>query len=159
MSVCCTTIRGMDAHLSRPTRCGAHVLCPCSAACRSGETVALGAEPVTISLLDYTYDMDCKWVVSGMPPIELSFTVFDLTERFDYVKVYEGSNTGGKMLKEYSGSSLPPPLLVKVARMTLAFSSIVSGNGFVAVLKPALGTPRLCFPTPELRLHERVQVC
>ena len=144
---CAARPRGSTAHLSvRRTR-----VC-CAAACNGGEHVTLGAEPVTISVVDYTRNMNCTWAISGVPPIELTVTSLDTEADYDYVTVYDGQ----KMLREYTGSVLPPPLRVMDAAMTVTFASDGSTNakGFVAVLKAIPGAPLpMLSPLPRARLH------
>ena len=114
-----------------------------AAACLGGETVALGAEPVTISLRGYTDSMRCTWVITGAPPIELEFISLATEANFDFVTVYRGHGTD-VFLKKVSGANLPARLRVGASAMTVAFTSDGSGNqdGFVAVLTAAGGCPR-----------------
>ena len=145
---CAARPRGSTAHLSvRCTR-----VC-CAAACNGGEHVTLGAEPVTISVVDYTEDMTCTWAISGVPPIELTVTSLDTEADYDYVTVYDGQ----KMLREYTGSILPPPLTVMDATiMTVTFASDGGTNakGFVAVLRTISGAPLpVLSPLPHARLR------
>ena len=114
-----------------------------AAACLGGETVALAAEPVTISLRGYTDSMRCTWVITGVPPIELEFISFATEENYDFVTVYRGNGTDA-MLRKFSGTNLPARLRVGASTMTVTFTSDGSGNqdGFVAVLTAAGGCSR-----------------
>ena len=120
-----------------------------AAACLGGETVALAAEPVTISLRGYTDSMRCTWVITGVPPIELEFISFATEENYDFVTVYRGNGTD-VLLKKFSGPDLPARLKVRASTMTVIFEvsleSIGWGNadpdGFVAVLTAAGGCSR-----------------
>ncbi len=124
----------------------------CAAACNGGETVTLGAAPVTISVVNYTGNMKCTWAISGVPPIELTVTSLDTEAGNDFVKVYDGQKMLGQYTgsaRHYTGSVLPPPLRVMDATiMTVTFASDSSGNakGFVAVLRTIPGAPLPCFP-------------
>jgi hypothetical protein len=124
----------------RVLRCTA----PLQPACRGGEAVTLGGDPVAISVvsLDYSGRTECTWVITGVPPIELNFTSFE-TRSSDYVKVYKGNGTNGRLLKKYSGSVLPPPLRSTAGTFTVTFTSgsHTRGKGFGAVLQAALGAP------------------
>jgi hypothetical protein len=115
---------------------------PHTLACHGGETVALAAEPVTISLPGYTGNMQCTWVITGVPPIELEFLSFATESCCDFVTVYRGNGTD-VFLRKFSGWDLPARLKVGVSTMTVTFTSDGSGNldGFVAVLKAAGGSP------------------
>jgi hypothetical protein len=137
-----------------------------AAACLGGETVALAAEPVTISLRGYTVHMRCMWVITGVPPIELEFISFNTEQNYDFVTVYRGNGTD-TLLEKFSGTDLPARLRVGASAMTVTFTSDGSGNkdGFVAVLKatggcsccrlgPATGCGSIargkCLPEPQL---------
>jgi len=112
-----------------------------AAACLGGETVALAAEPVTISLRGYTDSMRCTWVITGVPPIELEFISF--ANFWDFVTVYRGNGTD-VFLKKFSGRDLPARLRVGASAMTVTFTSDGGGNrdGFVAVLTATGGCSR-----------------
>ena len=105
--------------------------------------MSLGENPVTISVVDYTDNMKCTWVITGVPPIEVRFTSFATEQGYDYVKVYKGNGTAGRLLSTYSGSALPPPLRSSAGTLTVDFTSDGGGNaqGFVAVLQAAPGAP------------------
>ena len=117
-----------------------------AAACLGGETVALAAEPVTISLRGYTDSMRCTWVITGAPPIELEFISLATEENFDFVTVYRGNGTDVLLLREFSGTDLPARLKVGASTMTVTFTSDGDGNqdGFVAVLTATGGFSRCC---------------
>ena len=113
-----------------------------AAACLGGETVALAAEPVTISLRGYTDSMRCTWVITGVPPIELEFISF--ANVWDVVTVYRGHGTD-VVLRKFSGTDLPARLRVGASAMTVIFTTSDGGgnrDGFVAVLTAAGGCPR-----------------
>ncbi len=109
--------------------------------------MTLEATPVTISVVNYTANMRCTWIITGVPPIDMNFTLFDIEADYDrglvdYVKVYKGKRTG-RVLQTYSGSDLPPPLRVSAGTVTVAFTSASNGyfnpKGFVVVLRAAPG--------------------
>jgi len=132
-----------------------------AAACLGGETVALAAEPVTISLRGYTDSMRCTWVITGVPPIELEFISFATELNYDFVTVYRGNGTD-VFLRKFSGKDLPARLRVGASTMTVAFTSDGSGNqdGFVAVLTATGGCSRRRLgPATELWLHRSAQAC
>jgi hypothetical protein len=114
-----------------------------AAACLGGETVALAAEPVTISLRGYTDSMRCTWVITGVPPIELEFISFATELNYDFVTVYRGNGTDA-LLKQFSGTDLPARLRVRGSTMTVTFTSDGGGSkdGFVAVLTAVGGCSR-----------------
>jgi hypothetical protein len=115
-----------------------------AAACLGGETVALAAEPVTISLRGYTDSMQCTWVITGVPPIELEFISFATERNYDFVTVYRGNGTDALLLRKFSGTDLPARLRVRGSTMTVTFTSDGGGSkdGFVAVLTAAGGCSR-----------------
>ena len=128
-----------------------------AAACLGGETVALAAEPVTISLRGYTDSMRCTWVITGVPPIEVEFISFANVENF--VTVYRGNGTD-VWLRQFSGRDLPARLRVGASTMTVTLTSGGGGNqdGFVAVLTAAGGCSRRRLgPATELWLHRSGQ--
>jgi hypothetical protein len=131
-----------------------------AAACLGGETVALAAEPVTISLRGYTDSMRCTWVITGVPPIELEFISFATELNYDFVTVYRGNGTDAVLLKQFSGTDLPARLRVGASAMTVAFTSDGGDNldGFVAVLKATGGCSRRRLgPVTGLWLHRSGQ--
>ena len=110
-----------------------------AAACLGGETVALAAEPVTISLRGYTGSMRCTWVITGVPPINLEFISFATEQNSDFVTVYRGNGTDVS-LRKLSGTDLPARLKVGASTMTVTFTSgRYDKNGLVAVLKATGG--------------------
>jgi hypothetical protein len=121
--------------------------------------VTLGVAPVTISVVDFTgyteyntESVECMWVITGVPPIELKFISYD-TEIHDYMKVYRGNGTDGRLLRKHSGSVVPPPLQSSAGTLTVTFSYGLSWNtskGFVAVFQAAPGAP---FAQPPLLTH------
>ena len=131
-----------------------------AAACLGGETVALAAEPVTISLRGYTDSMRCTWVITGVPPIELEFISFATERNYDFVTVYRGNGTDALWLKQFSGADLPARLKVWASTMTVTFTSDGGGSkdGFVAVLTAAGGCSRRRLgPATELWLRRSGQ--
>ena len=65
--------------------------------------------------------------------IRLEFEQFD-TSYIDYVRVYEGDSSAGTLLGQYSGSSLPDPIIVYTGSMYVTFNTngVGASNGFVA---------------------------
>jgi hypothetical protein len=115
-----------------------------AAACLGGDTVALAAEPVTISLRGYTGNMQCTWVITGVPPIELEFISFATESCCDFVTVYRGNGTDALSKQQFSGTDLPARLRVGASTMTVTFTSnrYYDRDGFVAVLTAAGGCSR-----------------
>ena len=130
-------------------------------ACDGGEAVTLGVEPVTISVVDYTDNTECTWVITGVPPIQLNFTSFDTKHGSDYVTVYKGNGTSGRLLRYFSGSDLPPPVQWSAGTLTVVFTSDsrVSAKGFVAVLQAAAGVPLAAYPGPLTGIWWSLCVC
>ncbi len=75
--------------------------------------------------LFYTY---CP-PVAGQP-VTLNFTSFNVEFNYDFLLVYNGSGTGGALLGEFTGTTLPPSLTSTDPSgcITLAFFSDYSGN-------------------------------
>lgn len=74
---------------------------------------------------DYLNDQECSWLIA--PPnaltVALEFTQFDTEEDFDYVWVYDGADTSGTLLGEFSGQALPPVLTAVSGKMYIRFES------------------------------------
>jgi hypothetical protein len=116
-----------------------------AAACRGGD-VALAVEPVTISLLGYTKNMRCTWVIIGVPPIELEFISFNTEPFLDLVTVYRGNGTD-VLLKEFSGKNRPARLKVRASTLTVTFTSRTDGTQYMAGFVARLNATGGCAPT------------
>jgi len=69
----------------------------------------------------------CKWKIEPGPYAEnltLAFTSFDLEENKDYLKVY--ALPTNQLIANFTGSTIPEPLVSPTGRMLLLFTS----NGF-----------------------------
>ena len=97
---------------------------------------------------NYVGDMDCAWVinVSGSASISLDFTALDTEANLDFVKVYEGSDTGGKLLGTYSGSTIPPRIFATGEAMFVTWHSdaLTVGQGFTANYTARTEPPEIC---------------
>ncbi len=84
----------------------------------------------------YNANTDCNWLIqpAGASTITLSFSFFDTEGGYDYVRVYDGTNTGAALLGQYSGSSLPAAVTSTGGSMYVRFTSdnIVQDNGWNA---------------------------
>ena len=72
----------------------------------------------------YDNDIDCRWSISypGGNNLTLSFLDFK-TERYDTLKVYEGTNIHGSLIDTYSGDNTPSPIVSNGNNMYLRFTS------------------------------------
>ncbi len=78
----------------------------------------------------YTFNIE----PCGASSITLNFNSFDTEASWDFLKVYDGPDQSSPLLGSYSGTTLPPSLTAMSGRMTLLFTSDISGNapGFEA---------------------------
>lgn len=85
---------------------------------------------------NYTDDEICSFLINPdcAEEITLSFEEFDVEEFFDYLYVYDGTNTSGTLLLIASGSTIPSPITAKSGSMYLVFTSdiFVALSGFKA---------------------------
>ena len=75
----------------------------------------------------YNHNSMCKWKIEPGPYAEnltLAFTSFDLEENKDYLKVY--ALPTNQLIANFTGSTIPEPLVSPTGRMLLLFTS----NGF-----------------------------
>jgi hypothetical protein len=70
--------------------------------------------------------------------VTLTFTSFNLESNFDYLKIYAGSGTGGALLGNYTGSTIPASITSSATNgcLTLVFTSdgSVVYTGFAATI-------------------------
>ena len=85
---------------------------------------------------NYTNNMDCAWriQVPGASSIDLSFSEFRTETGYDFVRVYQGTSTGGTLLGTFDGASLPSTVTASGSAMYVRFTSDISNTygGFVA---------------------------
>lgn len=85
---------------------------------------------------NYAGRESCKWLIQAPPgkKITLEFTAFDTEPRVDFVYVFDGDQTNGKILALYSGPNIPPPVISRHNKMLVWFvtSETVHGKGWDA---------------------------
>lgn len=61
---------------------------------------------------DYTYDNDCKWLITAPEGkvVEFSFTEMDTQPRVDLIYFFDGSGTHEEIMAIFSGTEIPPVL-------------------------------------------------
>ena len=87
---------------------------------------------------NYSNNEDCYFLIApGYPSasITLTFSVFDTEPSWDYLRVYDGTDTSGVLLRTFTGSpTVPDDVVASSGNMYLYFHS--DGNftapGFVA---------------------------
>jgi hypothetical protein len=99
----------------------------------------------------YDNNQNCGFVVqpSGGGDITLTFSSFNYEYYYDTLKVYEGSNSNGRLLGSFTGRSLPSPVVSTVGSLYIVHSSDYSKTraGFTATWNttaPVQGENRLC---------------
>jgi len=75
--------------------------------------------------------------------VSLSFTSFDLESNFDFVTVYDGSNTSAPLIGSFTGTALPGVVTATSGCLTLVFTSdgSVVSTGFSATISCAACLP------------------
>ncbi len=61
--------------------------------------------------------------------IALNFDFFDLVDKLDYMTIYEGNSTSGKVLKKLTGKQLPQPIVSNNSAITVHFKSSNKSKG------------------------------
>ncbi|KAG5855860.1 hypothetical protein ANANG_G00001150 [Anguilla anguilla] len=83
----------------------------------------------------YEHNLNCVWTVQAVPgsTIGLHFLVFDTEEVHDVLRIWDGPQEGGVLLRELSGSALPADIQSTFNTVTLLFTSdfFTSKQGFV----------------------------
>jgi hypothetical protein len=84
--------------------------------------------------------------VSAGNMVVLSFTHFDTESGYDYVRVYDGSGTGGTQLWSGSGTALPMDIFSTTGPLTIQFTSdgSVVRQGFRAQISNTAPPPPSC---------------
>jgi hypothetical protein len=84
--------------------------------------------------------------------VQLTFTLFDTEEDYDFLTIYDGNDVTGSEIGSYSGSALPPTIIAEnpTGCLTINFESdnSVIDTGWVASISCV--TPVTCFRPTEL---------
>lgn len=83
----------------------------------------------------YWNDTDCSWLIQpSNGPVVLSFSFFNTESGKDILRVYDGIDTNGQLLGEFSGNTIPPTLVAQSGSMFLNFitDSTTQGLGWEA---------------------------
>jgi len=73
----------------------------------------------------YNNNTNCQWLISdsSQSQIILEFDDFKTESGFDFVNVYDGNNSNGILLGNFSGQNLPPMLTANSGNMFIEFTS------------------------------------
>ncbi|MEI6576601.1 MAG: C10 family peptidase [Bacteroidota bacterium] len=115
---------------------------------------------------DYNNYTDCYWQISQpqWQTIALIFTDFETELDYDFVKVYDGTDTMAPLLGSYSGNTMPPVLYSNTSNMLIHFNADggVTAAGWKAYYTTSVGIPELAnggnigvYPNPA---KDKVQV-
>jgi Zn-dependent metalloprotease len=79
----------------------------------------------------------------GTSALKLTVNVFDLEDGFDFLYIYDGPDTLGKLLGKFTGLAIPPIFICKSGSATLRFTSdyLVGGQGFEIAWQCIAKTP------------------
>jgi len=74
---------------------------------------------------NYYNDQTCSWLIKpeGGTNIDLTFLNFSTEANNDFVTVYDGENTSGKLLGKFSGATLPSKITATSGNMYVVFTS------------------------------------
>ncbi|XP_014892814.1 CUB and sushi domain-containing protein 1-like, partial [Poecilia latipinna] len=82
----------------------------------------------------YEHNLHCVWTIEAAPgsTISLHFLVFHTEEVHDVLRIWDGPQDGGVLLRELSGSALPPDTHSTFNTITLQFTTdfFTSKQGF-----------------------------
>jgi Zn-dependent metalloprotease len=67
--------------------------------------------------------------VNAGDKVTVSFTAFDLSKGYDYLRIYDGASTSAPLLGSYTGNTLPPALSATNAEGKLTFNFISDETG------------------------------
>ncbi len=76
--------------------------------------------------LNYDNDLTCTWLIRPTTPpsqLLLTFTAFATESGYDYVTIYDGISTSGRLLGTYSGTTLPPRLVATSGAFFIRFTT------------------------------------
>lgn len=74
---------------------------------------------------DYGNGLDCQWLIQpeGAVSVTLIFSGFDLEPCFDFVRLYDGSDTSAALLGEYEGNVLPSEITTSGGALLIRFTT------------------------------------
>jgi hypothetical protein len=95
------------------------------AQCSGTLTLTAGSGTITDGPGYYSDNQDCSWLIQPTSGgvITLDFTSFDLESNYDYLTIYEGTNSYGSYLGRYTGSSLPSSLTSSSSSLFVRFTT------------------------------------
>ncbi|MEC4004320.1 gliding motility-associated C-terminal domain-containing protein [Flavobacterium sp. SUN052] len=82
--------------------------------------------------------------INGTDLVTVSFTAFNLENNFDFLKVYSGIGTGGTLLGNYTGATIPPDVSSTAPGTCLTF--VFTSDGSVTL--PGFIANVTCAPAP-----------
>ena len=86
----------------------------------------------------YNHSTDCYWIISSPERVSLTFKTFHTEKGSDFLFVYDGgSPVSSKLIGQYSGVSIPPPVSSTSHQLYVKFITDASNNhkGFLAIIK------------------------
>lgn len=126
------------AYLSLKSSYGGYQHTPCDVGC-SGLSYSLGCSGVITDgsgpTLNYNNYSQCKtWIAASDGPITLTFDSLDIESGYDYIYVYDGTDTTGTLLATITGSTIPAPIISSSWDMFVKFTSdyVITKKGFQA---------------------------
>jgi photosystem II stability/assembly factor-like uncharacterized protein len=112
--------------------------------------------------LNYGNFSDCSWLIRPEKEgvIEFTFLNIDIHPEGDAVRIYDGEDSGAKLLGIFSGSQIPPPITASGNRMLVIFESdsAQTAKGFkaqyrlkdgVGLQESELSPSTLIYPNPN----------
>ncbi|MBI2969081.1 MAG: Ig-like domain-containing protein [Bacteroidetes bacterium] len=103
---------------------------------------------------EYLVNTNCEWLIQpvAVSNIALHFTAFNTESGYDFVKVYDGTSSGGSLLGSFSGNTLPPVVTATSGAMFVQFTSdgSVNADGWAAYYDTTYVAPFGCSGTTTL---------
>eukprot|EP01088_Endostelium_zonatum_P012179 TRINITY_DN2635_c0_g1_i1.p1 TRINITY_DN2635_c0_g1~~TRINITY_DN2635_c0_g1_i1.p1 ORF type:complete len:1078 (-),score=256.28 TRINITY_DN2635_c0_g1_i1:47-3280(-) len=89
---------------------------------------------------DYLNNVNCSWLIQPftrqeiLPTLTLDFDKFNTEYGYDFVSVYDGTDTNSPLIGRFSGTSIPPPLISTTGALFIVFTTDVGivKTGFTA---------------------------
>lgn len=97
--------------------------------CSGTQTLTSSSDNLEDGSSSYSYlsNTQCQWLIlpGSNKIINLSFSAFETESGYDYLDIYDGTNSNAPLLGSFSGNTIPPTIISSSGAMFLDFSSDV----------------------------------
>ncbi|OFX17846.1 MAG: hypothetical protein A2033_05465, partial [Bacteroidetes bacterium GWA2_31_9] len=103
---------------------------------------------------EYLASTNCKWLIqpAGATYIKLDFSEFNTESGYDFVNIYEGTDSLGNLVGQFSGTDIPQTVTALGSDMFVQFISddLINANGWEATYTAYYDSPNYCQPLTTL---------